>query len=61
MMCIVTFICMAHMEFFIEYQVGKAENMLYNEQRSLGALAQLGERQVRNLKARGSIPLCSIF
>ena len=24
-----------------------------------GALAQLGERQVRNLQARGSIPLCS--
>ncbi len=24
-----------------------------------GALAQLGERQVRNLEARGSIPLCS--
>lgn len=25
-----------------------------------GALAQLGERQVRNLKVRGSNPLCSI-
>lgn len=24
-----------------------------------GALAQLGERKVRNLEARGSIPLCS--
>ena len=24
-----------------------------------GALAQLGERQVRNLEVRGSIPLCS--
>ncbi len=27
----------------------------------LGALAQLGERQVRNLKATGSIPVCSII
>lgn len=26
-----------------------------------GALAQLGERQVRNLEVRGSIPLCSII
>ena len=25
-----------------------------------GALAQLGERQVRNLEVEGSIPLCSI-
>ncbi len=24
-----------------------------------GVLAQLGERKVRNLEARGSIPLCS--
>ena len=26
-----------------------------------GALAQLGERKVRNLEVRGSIPLCSIL
>ena len=25
----------------------------------IGALAQLGERKVRNLEVRGSIPLCS--
>lgn len=25
----------------------------------VGALAQLGERKVRNLEVRGSIPLCS--
>ena len=28
-------------------------------QQANGALAQLGERQVRNLEVRGSIPLCS--
>ena len=27
---------------------------------TFGVLAQLGERQVRNLEVRGSIPLCSI-
>ena len=30
-----------------------------NERVLLGVLAQLGERQVRNLEVRGSIPLCS--
>ena len=29
----------------------------YNKR--IGALAQLGERKVRNLEVRGSIPLCS--
>lgn len=35
--------------------------MLYSTGRTdiYGALAQQGERQVRNLEVRGSIPLCS--
>ncbi len=38
--------------------------MVFNDSINLafcffGVLAQLGERKVRNLEARGSIPLCS--
>ena len=32
----------------------------FREHQKFGPLAQLGERKVRNLEVRGSIPLCSM-
>ena len=45
---------------FADYFVAFCSEEAYNSHRhEYGALAQLGERKVRNLEARGSIPLRS--